>query len=61
MDDDIAFNVYELVKVLHFVPSVRYLGGNAFPASAPYRGQSKWSVSSAEWPRRHYPPYVSGV
>ncbi|XP_043200733.1 beta-1,3-galactosyltransferase 5-like [Amphibalanus amphitrite] len=60
MDDDIVYNVYELVKVLHFVPSARYLGGNVFPAAAPYRGNSKWRVSRADWPRQYYPPYVSG-
>ncbi|KAF0296127.1 Beta-1,3-galactosyltransferase 5 [Amphibalanus amphitrite] len=61
MDDDIVYNVYELVKVLHFVPSARYLGGNVFPAAAPYRGNSKWRVSRADWPRQYYPPYVSGT
>ena len=61
MDDDIVYNVYELLKVLQLVPPTDYLGGNIFPASPPYRGNSKWRVTADEWPRALYPPYVSGM
>ena len=60
MDDDIAYNVYELLHLLQATPDVRYLGGNAFRTSRPYRGDSKWRVTVEEWPREFYPPYVSG-
>ena len=61
MDDDIVYNVYDLLRVLEFIPRRRYLGGNSFPASQPFRGDSKWRVSAEEWPRHLYPPYVSGM
>ena len=61
MDDDIVYNVYDLLRVLDFIPARGYLGGNSFPASQPFRGDSKWRVSAEEWPRDRYPPYVSGT
>ncbi|KAF0299305.1 UDP-GlcNAc:betaGal beta-1,3-N-acetylglucosaminyltransferase 7 [Amphibalanus amphitrite] len=60
MDDDIAYNVYEVLHLLEKTPDNGYLGGNAFRTSKPYRGNSKWHVSLEEWPKEYYPPYVSG-
>ncbi|XP_043196950.1 beta-1,3-galactosyltransferase 5-like [Amphibalanus amphitrite] len=60
MDDDIAYNVYEVLHLLEKSPDTGYLGGNAFRKAKPYRGDSKWHVSLEEWPKEYYPPYVSG-
>ncbi|XP_037094417.1 beta-1,3-galactosyltransferase 5-like isoform X2 [Pollicipes pollicipes] len=60
MDDDIVYNIFELLKMLHFIPDTGYIGGNIFHEAAPFRKRSKWIVSQEEWPRDVYPPYLSG-
>ena len=61
MDDDIVYNVYELLRLMQNITQTSYLGGNSFPSSPPFRGDSKWRVSVEEWARDLYPPYVSGM
>jgi Galactosyltransferase len=60
VDDDTAIN---LPRVLQEAPPLLVNGsmiGAQFFSPEPLRNETKWAVSLQEWPRSHYPDYLSG-
>ncbi|XP_071813284.1 beta-1,3-galactosyltransferase 1-like [Apostichopus japonicus] len=60
-DDDVYFNLHNIVKMLISAPSENFMSGYVYKYSRPYRDRhSKWFISEKIYPYKYYPPFCRG-
>lgn len=60
-DDDVYFNLYNIVQMLTRAPKTNFMSGYVYKYSKPYREEhSKWYISEKTYPNKYYPPFCRG-
>ncbi|XP_071813283.1 beta-1,3-galactosyltransferase 1-like [Apostichopus japonicus] len=60
-DDDVYFNLHNIVQMLSSAPSVNFISGYVHNYAKPYRNEgSKWYIPESVYPYKYYPPFCVG-